>query len=186
GGPGEMGAKGDRLVEGGSVIIGDHVTIREYVTIHSPVHTASTEIHDKAYLMNKSYVAHDVVIGQGSVLSAGASLGGRVVLEEGVTVGMGATVHQRCRLGAYAMIGMQTPVTRDILPYSTVAGSPARILGFNRIGAERKSYEATWLDEMEAYLQYDVSIISTSDNPMIRQIHAFLLEHPEALIKVNS
>ena len=83
------------------------------------------------------------------------------------------------------MIGMQTPVTRDILPYTTVAGTPARILGFNRIGAERKSYEATWLDEMEAYLQYDVSIISTSDNPMVQQIHAFLMEHPEALIKVN-
>ena len=36
---GEMGLKGDRLVEEGKVVIGNQVTIREFVCIHSPVYT---------------------------------------------------------------------------------------------------------------------------------------------------
>jgi len=136
--------------------------------------------------MNKSYVAHDCVIGQGSVLSAGVLLGGRVVLEEGVTIGMGTTVHQRCHIGAYAMIGMQTPVNRDILPFATVAGSPARIIGFNRIGAERNAYEESWMQEMEAFFKKDVLMGGSSDNPMMQLLHQFLLTHPEALVRVRS
>ena len=183
---GEMGLKGDRLVEEGKVVIGNQVTIREFVCIHSPVYTLETAIQDQVYLMNKSYVAHDCVIGQGSVLSAGVLLGGRVVLEEGVTIGMGTTVHQRCHSGAYAMIGMQTPVNRDILPFATVAGNPARIIGFNRIGAERKAYAENWMQEMEAFYKNDVQMGGGTDNPMIQLIHHFLLAHPEALVRVRN
>ncbi|HQW26570.1 MAG TPA: hypothetical protein PLV75_11440, partial [Saprospiraceae bacterium] len=164
----------------------NQVTIREFVCIHSPVYTLETAIQDQVYLMNKSYVAHDCVIGQGSVLSAGVLLGGRVVLEEGVTIGMGTAVHQRCHIGAYAMIGMQTPVNRDILPFATVAGNPARIIGFNRIGAERKAYAENWMQEMEAFYKNDVQMGGGTDNPMIQLIHHFLLAHPEALVRVRN
>ena len=125
------------------------------------------------------------VIGQGSVLSAGVLLGGRVVLEEGVTIGMGATVHQRMHIGAYAMIGMQTPVTRPVLPFSTVAGSPARIIGFNRKGAERLDFETAWLVEMESFFQNDISNLAVSHNLMILQVEAFLQHHPDALVTVR-
>ena len=99
---------------------------------------------------------------------------------------MGTTVHQRCHIGAYAMIGMQTPVNRDILPFATVAGSPARIIGFNRIGAERNAYEESWMQEMEAFFKKDVLMGGSSDNPMMLLLHQFLLTHPEALVRVRS
>jgi UDP-N-acetylglucosamine acyltransferase len=180
---GEMGLKGDRFVSEGNVIIGDKVTVREYVCIHSPVYTRETRIHDQVYLMNKSYVAHDCVIGQGSVLSAGALLGGRVILEEGVTIGMGATVHQRCNIGCYAMIGMLAPVTRDILPYSTIAGNPARIIGFNKIGAERQGVEAVWMEGMNTFFEKELHVDADTKSPLIQAIMAFWQKHPDALVQ---
>ncbi len=183
---GEMGAKRDRLVPEGSVVIGNDVTIREFVCIHSPVYTLETRIQDHVYLMNKSYVAHDCVIGQGSVLSAGVLLGGRVMLDEYVTIGIGATVHQRCHIGAAAMIGMQTPVTRDILPFTTVAGSPARIIGFNRKGAERFDFDTIWMDEMELHFKKDVTMLNGSKNPMMITLNVFLSSHPDSLTKVRN
>lgn len=180
GGAGEMGLKGDRLNAEAKVIIGHHVTIRELVTIHSPVYHPETRIDDHAYLMNKSYVAHDCVIGAASVLSAGVMLGGRVVLEQGVTIGMGAAIHQRCVVGQYVMVGMLTPVTRDLPPFATVAGNPARIIGFNKMGAERRGFDASLMDEMERYYQ-DPILVYDADNPMIHEIMAFYAAHPEAL-----
>lgn len=183
---GEMGRKGDRLPDNGRVIIGHGNTFREMTCIHAPVHSTETRIGDRVYIMNKGYVAHDNVIGDGCVLSAGVKLGGQVVLEEEVTLGLGAAVHQRIRIGAFAMIGMLTPVTTDILPYATVAGNPARIIGFNRAGAERKAMDGTWLDEMEAYLKYNVSLIDTSENPIMTELQTFLRKHPQALVQVRA
>lgn len=181
---GEMGHKGDRLQEDGVVQIGNHVTIREFVCIHAPVHSTSTQIADHAYLMNKCYVAHDGYVGPGVTLHAGALLGGQVYLEEGVTVGMGATIHQRCRVGAYAMIGMQTPVNRDVLPFAKVAGSPARILGFNRIAASKLSMQDHWMDEMDVYFTTGIAAEDTT-NPMQQRVLTFLSEYPGSLIQLK-
>jgi UDP-N-acetylglucosamine acyltransferase len=183
---GEMGAKGDRLVPDGAVVIGNDVTIREFVCIHSPVYSPETRIDDQVYLMNKSYIAHDCLIGKGSVLSAAVSLGGRAVVDERVTLGMGATVHQRCHIGSGAMIGMQTPVTKHVLPFTKVAGNPSRIIGFNRKGAEAFGIDAIWWEEMELHFAKDVSMQLESHNPMIIMLNTFLSSNPESLTKVKN
>jgi len=134
----------------------------------------------------KRYVALDCVLGGGSVLSAGVLLGGRVVVEVGATIGLGATVHQRCHIGAWAMIGMQTPVTRDILPYATVAGNPARIIGFNRMGAERKETDITLLEEMDAFFKNEIKSDMVSQNHMIKAVITFLHQYPDSLFQIKS
>lgn len=179
---GEMGAKGDRFIAEGKVHIGNDITVREFVCVHSPVNTLETRIDDQVYLMNKSYVAHDVVIGKGAVLNAGVMLAGRVKVEEYATIGMGAAVHQRLTIGASSMIGMQTTVTRNVLPYSTIVGNPARILCFNAIGAERQGIDMKWMEEMEKIFSKDVVLSDPSNNPIIQQVSAFLKVHPGSLI----
>lgn len=139
--PGEMGAKGDLLPESGFVWIGDHVTLREYVNIHAPFYWESTKVDDHAYIMNKAYVAHDVQIGENATINAGVSLGGRVIIEPFATVGMNATVHQRSVVGQSAMVGMGAVVKKHIPPFAVVAGVPAQILKFNKIGAVRRGFE---------------------------------------------
>ncbi len=182
---GEMGAKGDRFVEEGGVVIGNEITLREYVCVHSPVHTYETRINSKAYLMNKSYVAHDCMIGEGAILCAGVLLGGRVEIGEYANLGLGATVHQRLHIGSNAMIGMQAAVTKDILPYSIVAGNPSRILRFNRNAAERLLMDEKYISEMEA-LFYKMSLESyQSDNPIFAEIKDFFDKHPDSLLKLK-
>ncbi len=183
---GEMGTKGDRFVAEGKVVIGNEVTIREFVCIHSPVYTLETTIHDKVYLMNKSYVAHDCIVGKGTVLSAGVLLAGRCVIGQHANLGLGATVHQSTHIGAHAMIGMQAVITADIMPYATVAGNPARILGFNRRGVVRQGFEENLLAEVEMYFSNFSYRDDESDNPIIREINDFLLQHPEALVKLKN
>ena len=177
---GEMGLKGDRLVPEGKVVIGNSVTLREFVCVHAPVYSQETRINDGAYLMNKSYVAHDCIIGNDAVLSAGVLLGGRVVIGRGANIGMGAAVHQRTHIGAYAMIGMLTPVTRDIVPFSTVAGNPCRIIGFNRPGAERAGYSADVCEAMEHYFN-DLSSFEHQVHPIMEEIASFIRQFPNAL-----
>lgn len=179
---GEMGAKGDRFAEHGKVIIGDHVTIREYVCVHSPVKTKATRIEDDVYIMNRSYIAHDVIIEKGSVLNAGVLIAGNVHIESLATIGMGATVHQRLTIGRSSMIGMQTPVTRNVLPFAKIAGSPARLLGFNQIAAERQGIEKKWISEMVKIFSKDVVLNNHSDNPIMKLVSDFLTAHPGSLI----
>jgi UDP-N-acetylglucosamine acyltransferase len=179
---GEMGAKGDRFIAEGKVKIGNNVTVREFVCVHSPVHTLETRIDDHAYLMNKSYVAHDVIIGHGTIINAGVMLAGRVVVEDYATIGMGTAVHQQLTVGAYSMIGMQTPVTRNVLPYAKVVGNPARILGFNAIAAERLGWDKKWMNEMEKIFSKDVVLSDFHENPMMQQVSAFIKAHPGSLI----
>lgn len=181
---GEMGTKGDKFIEEGRVVIGNNVTIREFVCIHSPVYTLETSVHDNVYLMNKSYIAHDCIVGKGTVLSAGVLLAGRCVVGHHANLGLGATVHQSTHIGAHAMIGMQAVITADIMPYATVVGNPARILGFNRRGVAPLGFEENQLAEVEMFFSNFSYRDDETDNPMIKEINGFLLEHPDSLIKL--
>jgi UDP-N-acetylglucosamine acyltransferase len=183
---GEMGTKGDKFIEEGRVVIGNDVTIREFVCIHSPVYTLETSIEDKVYLMNKSYVAHDCSIGKGTVLSAGVLLAGRCLIGHHVNIGLGATVHQSTHIGPYAMIGMQAVITSDIMPYATVAGNPARILGFNRRGVAPLGFEENLLVEVEMFFSNFSYRDFESDNPMIKEINEFLLKHTGTLLQLKN
>ncbi|UUX96771.1 acyltransferase [Aquabacterium sp. J223] len=51
---------------------------------------------------------------------------GPVVIEDGVWIGEGACVLQGVRIGRHAIVGANAVVTRDVAPYTIVAGSPAR------------------------------------------------------------
>lgn len=112
------------------VIIDDDVVIRELVTVSQGSHRP-TRIGSRSWLLNTSYVAHDVQLGESVTLSSGARVGGHAVIGDHVTLGLNAAVHQRLTIGAGTMIGMTAAVTRDVLAFSTVYGSPPRRHGLN-------------------------------------------------------
>lgn len=49
-------------------------------------------------------------------------------VEHGASIGSGATVLGGVRIGAGALIGAGAVVTRDVAPYETVVGNPARLI----------------------------------------------------------
>ena len=54
----------------------------------------------------------------------------KTYIRRGVTIGAQATIGPGLEIGEFAMVGMGTVVTHDVLPYTLVVGNPARIKGY--------------------------------------------------------
>jgi UDP-N-acetylglucosamine acyltransferase len=118
------------------VVIGADTVLRDHVVIHHGS-VRPTVIGEQCWIFSHAYIAHDVVVGDEVTLSAGVALGGHVKVRRGANLGLNVSVHQRRSIGALAMVGMGTPVTRDIPPFATAYGLPARVHGVNRFGMAR-------------------------------------------------
>ena len=127
-------------LEHAGVRIGRGAVIREGAVIHQGSYRKTT-VGAGAWVLNRAYLAHDVLLGEESTLSAGVSVGGHCVIGARVNIGMNASVHQRTFIGAGCMVGMGTPVARDLPPYVKAYGSPARIHGVNTLGMQRFGIE---------------------------------------------
>jgi UDP-N-acetylglucosamine acyltransferase len=57
-----------------------------------------------------------------------------------VTIGGLTGVLQRMRIGAYAMVGFQAHVNKDVPPFMTVDGNPLSVRGVNLIGLKRREF----------------------------------------------
>lgn len=120
----------------GSISIGNDNTIREFVTIHRG-ETSETEIHNNVYLMAYSHVAHDCRIQSKVKITNAVQLGGYTTICYGANIGLTTAIHQWSVVGAYAMIGMNSTVAKNIPPGSLAVGSPARVKGPNTFALEK-------------------------------------------------
>src|SRR6202047_178839 len=123
--------------------IGDHNEIREFVTINRGTVKGGglTRVRNHVLVMAYTHVAHDCVIGDHVILANAATLGGHVTVGEWAVVGALCPVHQFVRIGAHAIIGGGTTVTKDVLPFSkTVAARDTHAYGLNTIGLERRGF----------------------------------------------
>lgn len=120
--------------------------IREHSTVNGGSDGRVTIIGRNVLLLNGTYVAHDCILEDYVTLCGHASLGGEVRVMIGANLGIGVMVHQFCTIGAYAMLGMGTIVTKKtkIEPGITYVGAPARPIGRNDKGLENVA---------ESYLQ---------------------------------
>lgn len=123
-------------LEHAGVRIGAGAVIRENAVIHQGSYR-ETAVGAGSWILARAYIAHDVLIGEGTTVSAGVSIGGHCLIAPRVNIGMNASVHQRRIIGAGAMVGMGTPIARDVPPYAKAFGSPARLRGVNTIGMQR-------------------------------------------------
>ena len=121
-----------------SVEIGDGTTVREFVTIHrSASENKKTVVGRECLLMDYVHVAHDCVIGNEVVIVNGTQLSGHVIVEERAFISGMVGVHQFVRFGKLSMTGGMSRIVQDILPFCTVEGNPARLIGTNAVGLKR-------------------------------------------------
>ncbi|MEN8175220.1 MAG: acyl-ACP--UDP-N-acetylglucosamine O-acyltransferase, partial [Pseudomonadota bacterium] len=122
--------------------LGDRNVVREFVTIHRG--TAQDESLTRAgndnLFMAYTHIAHDCFIGNNVILSNGASLAGHVRIEDHVVLGGFTLVHQFCSLGAHSFSAMGSAIAKDVPPYVTVSGNPARPHGINTEGLKRRGF----------------------------------------------
>ncbi|MBT3225315.1 MAG: acyl-ACP--UDP-N-acetylglucosamine O-acyltransferase [Deltaproteobacteria bacterium] len=128
--------------------IGSHNTIREYVTINrgTEVGGGTTKLGDHGWIMAYCHIAHDCIVGDHVTMSNGATLGGHVVVKDYANIGGLSGVHQFCRIGEYAIVGGQSMITQDVVPFAIAAGNRAKLAGVNYIGLDRRGFTSEEID----------------------------------------
>jgi UDP-N-acetylglucosamine acyltransferase len=123
--------------------IGDGNRIREGVTIHRATRPgAVTRVGSECFLMAYAHIAHDNRIGDRVIIANNTALAGYVEIADGAFLSGGVVVHQFCRIGRLAMIGGNSKVIQDALPFVTTDGAPSRACGLNLVGLRRAGVPA--------------------------------------------
>lgn len=128
------------------LVIGDGNVIREFVTISRGTGNGGgiTRIGDRNWFLAYTHVAHDCQVGSDCVFSNNATLAGHVEVGDRVILSGFVGVHQFCRIGAHAFIGMGAFVNGDVPPYVMVAQEGyGRPRGINAEGLKRRGFDAT-------------------------------------------
>lgn len=142
--------KFDPKTDGTGVVIGDHNILREGATIHRATRDKPTTIGHRNYLMANSHVGHDARIGNDCTLANGTLLAGHVTVDDRVTFGGNAVVHQFCRVGRLVMFSGVAGATQDIPPFCTVYST--RLIGsLNVVGLRRAGYREHIENLQEAF-----------------------------------
>ena len=93
------------------IIIGDRVSIAPNVTIIS-----ESEPNNSPHLSNIQYVKENLIKDE------------KIIVEDDVWIGASATILPGVKIGKGAIIGAGAVVTRNVEPYTVVAGIPAKVV----------------------------------------------------------
>lgn len=124
--------------------IGDRNTIREFCTISrgTTQDAGETLIGDDNWIMAYVHIAHDCVVGSQTIMANNATLAGHVHVGDWVICGGFTGIHQFCKIGAHAFLGMFSSINRDVPAYTLVSGQPAEPKGINSEGLKRRDFSA--------------------------------------------
>lgn len=127
------------------LVIGNGNTFREFVTLNRGTGNGGgvTRIGDRNWMLAYVHVAHDCIVGNDCVFSNNATLAGHVTVGDHVILSGFAGVHQFCRIGAHAFVGMGAFVNGDVPPFVMVAQEDyGRPRGINAEGLKRRGFDA--------------------------------------------
>ena len=114
--------------------IGENVKIGPSpIFAHLSCVTADATIGKAFHCNIYSYAAHDCIVGDFVTFAPRVSLNGRIKVEDDVYIGSDATFlpgksDRYLTVGQGAVIGAGAVVTKDVEPYTTVVGNPAKPL----------------------------------------------------------
>jgi UDP-N-acetylglucosamine acyltransferase len=181
------GAPQDLKFSGGRswLRIGHRNTIREGVTLHRAQQPdGKTRIGSDNYLMANVHVAHDCLLEDFIVLANNVALAGHVHIEDHAFLSGGVVVHQFSHIGRYAMIGGNSKVTQDALPFFLIDGNPARVRGLNLVGLRRGGFSAAEIRQLKGAqrilfdegpsLESRIGELKAIDSVYVQQIVAFI------------
>ena len=147
--------------------MGNGNVLREFVTINRATTKESgwTRIGDNNYFMAVSHVAHDCQLANNIVMANDAVLAGHVHIGDRAFISGGVKIHQFSQIGAYAMIGGNSKITQDCLPYMVTDGVPGKVRGLNAVGLKRAGF--TIHDMRELKQAYRILFESHRDMDLI-------------------
>jgi UDP-N-acetylglucosamine acyltransferase len=130
--------------------IGDRNVIREYCTISrgTTQDAGVTRIGDDNWIMATVHIAHDCQIGNHTIFANSVTLAGHVIIEDYVILGGFTLVHQFCKIGAHCFTGMNSVISKDVLPFLMVSGHMAKPHGLNSEGLKRRGFSKQALADL--------------------------------------
>jgi UDP-N-acetylglucosamine acyltransferase len=128
--------------------VGDRNTVREFCTFNTGTvqDEGVTRLGNDNWISAYVHLAHDCQVGSNTIFSNNAQLAGHVVVGDWAILSGYAGVHQFCKIGAHAFIGMYTSLTQDVPPFVLVSGNPAGARGVNIEGLKRRGFTRTQID----------------------------------------
>ncbi len=130
-------------------IIGDGNVFRECCTVHrgTTQDKSETRIGNNGWFMAYTHIAHDCILGDNIIMSNNATLAGHVGVGDHVILSGFAKVHQFCKIGAHAFIGMDCAISKDIPPFILVAENAP--YGLNSEGLKRRGFSAEAISDLK-------------------------------------
>lgn len=110
------------VVQGRQKQIGEGVTIAA-----GSVLTCNISIGNHVIINIGCSISHDCIIGNHVNISPGCHLAGNVEIEDDVFVGTGAVFIPKVKVGVGSMVAAGACITKDVPPYTMVAGVPATV-----------------------------------------------------------
>lgn len=159
--------------------------IREGVTIHRATRPGSaTEVGSGCFLMTSSHVAHDCRLGDRVIIANNVAMAGHVEIEDQAFISGGVVVHQFCRIGRLAMIGGNSKIVQDCLPFIITDGVPGKAVGLNLVGLRRAGFKAGEIQNLKrAYrlllrsgmaLEAALSEMAAIEDPLVDHLANFV------------
>jgi len=148
--------------------IGDRNVIREYCTISrgTAQDVGITRIGNDNWIMATVHIAHDCQIGDHTIFANSTTLAGHVIIEDYVILGGFTLVHQFCKVGTHCFTGMNSVISKDVLPFLMVSGHMAKPHGLNTEGLKRRGFSSDALSQLrKAY-----KIIYRSGNTLVQAV----------------
>jgi UDP-N-acetylglucosamine acyltransferase len=124
--------------------IGDRNTIREYCSLNlgTAQDAGVTRLGDDNWILAYVHIAHDCQVGSNTIFSNNATLAGHVHVGDWVIMSGFAAVHQFCKIGEHAFVGMNASLSQDVPPFILAAGTPIAARGLNVEGLKRRGFTA--------------------------------------------
>jgi UDP-N-acetylglucosamine acyltransferase len=157
--------------------IGDRNVIREFATFNrgTAQDDGVTRIGSDNWIMAYVHVAHDCHVGDHVILANNVTLAGHVVIG----------LHQFCRVGEHAFLGMYAALGQDVPAYCMIGGTPAQPKGINSEGLKRRGFSREQIANIRrAYRLVYRSGLKLAD--AIEQLEELSATQPELLPMLES
>ncbi|ENU82026.1 acyltransferase [Acinetobacter sp. ANC 3789] len=103
-----------------NVVIGNNVTVKSGVFLWDGIH-----IEDDVFIGPNATFTNDKKPKSKHYPDQFLS----TLIEKGSSIGANATILPGLRIGQYSLVGAGAVVTKDVPPFSIVAGNPAKVIG---------------------------------------------------------
>jgi UDP-N-acetylglucosamine acyltransferase len=122
--------------------VGDRNTVRVFCTFNlgTTQDKGVTRLGNDNWISAYVHLAHDCQVGSNTIFSNNAQIAGHVEIGDWVIMSGFANVHQFCKIGAHAFVGMSTSLTQDVPPFVLLNGNPAQAHGVNIEGLKRRGF----------------------------------------------